>query len=174
MKVGSNSLGLGRFEHNLVARKHKRSRAKKGLLTGLTLTAMVDMFSVLVIFLLQTFSSSPELMVMADGVVLPNARTSEEIKDAPLLSVSNEGIYLDQELIGETDVVLKNPTQLMVKLKSLRENWQRTYPDKTFEGEINLQADRKIPSTTVSQVMAMLPGQAYSTIHLAVITGSND
>jgi biopolymer transport protein ExbD len=132
---------------------------------------MVDMFSLLVIFLLQTFSASPELLVIAKGVTLPVAGSAKELKDAPLLTLSSEGIHLDQKLVGTTEELLKNPEPLMQKLSDLRDLWQRTHPNEKFKGEINLQASKEIPSTTVSQVMGMLPSQAYGSIQLAVVSG---
>lgn len=172
MQIGAQTFGLARFERTLIAREHAKKKAKKNLMAGLTLTAMVDMFSVLVIFLLQTFSASPELLV-TKGVSLPVAASGAELQDAPVLSIAADGVYLDQKLVGTTDEILKNPEPLMTRLEALREQWQRANPDQSFKGEVVFQADKLIPSTTVSQIMALLPGQAYSTIQLAVIGGGS-
>jgi len=171
MHLGTQELGKQRFEKALVARKHKAEARKKSLLIALSLTAMVDMFSVLVVFLLQTFSASPDLLI-TKGVQLPVAESGVQITDAPVLSISGDGIYLDQKFIGETLAVLKDPNPLMEKLVDLRDAWMKSHPDEAFQGEINLQADREVPSTVVSQIMGLVPGQAYSSIRLAVISGS--
>jgi biopolymer transport protein ExbD len=159
------------FERHLIARQHKKSHRKKNMIVGLTLTSMVDMFSLLVIFLLQTFSTSPELLVMSKGVVLPTSVSALEVKDSPVLSLALDGVYLDQELVAPTEDVLKNPTPLMEKLEKIKETWMKSHPSETFKGEITLQAHKDIPSTTVSMIMAMLPGQGFGSILLAVITG---
>ena len=91
------------------------------MIAGLTLTSMVDMFSLLVIFLLQTFSTSPELVMVSKGVSLPAAITGRELDDAPVLAISNEEVYLDQKLLGKTNQLLANPEPLMNKLAELRE-----------------------------------------------------
>ena len=70
------------------------------------------------------------------------------------------------------DSILKNPVPLMERLEDQRSLWQRVHPSKKFPGEINLQASREIPSTTVAQVMNMLPSQAYGSIQLAIVSGS--
>jgi len=141
------------------------------MLIGLTLTSMVDMFSLLVIFLLQTFSASPELLVIQKDVNLPTAMTGREIKDAPVLAISQAGVYLDQKRIGDIDDLLLKPEPLMEKLSDLRTQWQKSHPKEKFPGQINLQAHRELPSTAVSQFMAMLPSQAFGSIQLAVISG---
>jgi len=169
--IGAVTFNRFPFERHLVSRTKKTNSRKRMLVVGLTLTSMVDMFSLLVIFLLQTFSTSPELLVVSPGVVLPTAGTGVEIKDAPVLSVGLDGIYLDQKKVGSTDEVLKDPTVLMEKLESLRELWQKMHPTQNFSGQITVQAHKDIPSTLISQIMGLLPGQNYGSIQLAVISG---
>jgi biopolymer transport protein ExbD len=171
MQVGSNTIVPKTFQKHLVAREHAKKKGRKTMLLALSLTSMVDMFSLLVIFLLQTFSTSPEMLMVSKNVVLPTAQSGREIVDAPVLSITSEGIYLDQKLVGTTAQVLKNPDNLMEKLKDLRELWQKTHPTEKFKGEMNLQAHRDTPSTVVSQVMGMLPSQNYQSIQLVVTAG---
>ncbi len=171
MSLGVNALPQGRFERHLIARKHQKQGRKRAMLLALNLTAMVDMFSLLVIFLLQTFSTSPEMLVMAKDVVLPQASTGSEIQDAPVLSLSGDQVYLDQKPVGRTQELLRDPAPLMERLAKLREGWQKAHPGQKFPGEINLQAHRELPSVTVSQFMAMLPSQAYGSIQLVVMAG---
>jgi len=168
--VGSQTLGPGSFTHHLASRAHRKAKRRKTIIVGLTLTSMVDMFSLLVIFLLQAFSASPELLV-SRGVTLPSAVTGLEIKDAPVLSLTTEGVFLDQKRIGATDELLRHPAPLMDGLEAQRTLWQKTHPGEKFRGEINLQAHKDLPSVIVSQFMAMLPSQAYGSIQLAVIAG---
>lgn len=166
--LGATQLKPGSFNHHLVARKHKQEQSKRTLLVALSLTAMVDMFAVLVIFLLQSFSASPELIV-TKGVELPKAISGGEIKQAPVLALVNGELFLDQQLIGAIDATLKAPKELMAKLKTARETWQKDYPDREFPGEINLQADQSIPSTIIGQVMGIVSQAHYYSIQLAVL-----
>lgn len=171
MLLESQNLKTPCFNRYLVARKHARARGKRNLLVGLTLTSMVDMFSLLVIFLLQTFSASPELLAVQKDVRLPDARTGLAINDAPVLAISSEGVFLDQKRVGDLAELLKHPAPLMEGLSDLRTHWQKAHPKEKFPGQINLQAHRELPSTSISQIMGMLPSQAFGTIQLAVISG---
>ena len=109
--------------------------------------------------------------MVSKNVVLPTAQSGREIADAPVLSIAQDGIYLDQKLVGNVDEVLLHPDNLMEKLKDLRELWQKMHPNEKFKGEMNLQAHRDTPSTVVSQVMGMLPTQNYQSIQLVVMAG---
>jgi hypothetical protein len=171
MNLKPQNLGDRSFSRHLVARQYQRKKRSRLLIAGLMLTSMVDMFSLLVIFLLQNFSTSPELAVVAKGVTLPISATSRELKDAPVLAISNEGIFLDQKFIGATQELLEQPEPLMKKLSDLREVWQKSHPNQDFPGEISVQADQSISSAIVSRFMGMLPSQAFGSIQLAVVGG---
>lgn len=171
MQVGTQYLRPGTFDKHLIARQYAKKKTKRVLLSSLSLTSMVDMFSLLVIFLLQTFSTSPEMLMVTKGVELPLAGSGASIVDAPVLSVTAEEIFLDQQSVGTVAQILKDPEPLMKKLEALRELWMKSHPTETFKGEINLQAHRDTPSTVVSQVMGLLPAQQYGSIQLVVTTG---
>lgn len=164
-------LGPRTFHRHLVLREEKKKARKKALVLSLMLTPFVDAFSMLVIFLLQTFSAQPELAVIAKNVTLPSAATGRELKDAPILSISPDEVFLDQKVVGKVPELLKNPTALMESLGELRERWMKSHPTETFKGEITLQAHQGISSSVVSQFMAMLPSQHYGLIQLAVTSG---
>ncbi len=173
MSVAGGILGPKTFARHLVRRGQAKKSRKRLIIASLSLTSMVDMFSLLVIFLLQSFSTSPELLVVSKGVTLPNASTGVEIKDAPILSVAEDGIYLDQKKVGGVDAVLKDPAELMARLGSLRDRWLQAHPNQKFPGEVNLQADKGLPSVWIARLMAFLPSQHYSSIQLIVMGGKS-
>lgn len=172
MQVGSQTIVAKTFNKHLVARAHSKRKSRRSILLALSLTSMVDMFSLLVIFLLQTFSTSPE-MLMNKEVRLPTAQSGRELVDAPVLAVTKDGVFLDQKLVGEVNEVLQNPDNFMDRLKSLRELWQKSHPDQKFKGEMNFQAHREVSSVVVAKLMGMLPSQSYDSIQLIVTSGGN-
>src|SRR5580658_8038569 len=134
--LGVQQLTVGSFNRHLEDQRRKKKTRRRLMIAGLTLTSMVDMFSLLVIFLLQTFSTSPELVMVTKGVTLPVAVTARELDDSPVLAISADEVYLDQKLIGKTQDLLQDPTPLMGKLQDLREQWQRAHPNQKFNGVI--------------------------------------
>ncbi len=165
------TLGTPAFEKHLIARKQKKSTRKKLLVATLTLTAMVDMFSVLVIFLLQTFSVSPETLI-TKGVQLPSAKTGQQLADAPVLAIAMDGIFLDQKKIGSSEEVLRQPELLLTGLGEIKSRWAKNHPQEPFPGEVHLQADRAIASSLVSKIMGILPSGNVHSIRLAVMAGN--
>src|SRR5580692_712171 len=116
-KLGAQELTVGTFQQHLLKRHQKKSKVRRVMIAGLTLTSMVDMFSLLVIFLLQTFSTSPELVMVTKGVTLPVAVSGRELEDSPVMAITSDEVYLDQKLIGKTAALLTDPTPLMSKLE---------------------------------------------------------
>lgn len=173
MQVGSQNVIPKTFQRHLIARAHAKKKSRRSILLALSLTSMVDMFSLLVIFLLQTFSTSPEMLMVSKEVRLPVAQSGHELVDAPVLAVTREGVFLDQKRVGAVEEVLQNPDSFMDRLKALRELWQQTHPEQKFKGEMNFQAHREISSVVVAKIMGMLPSQNFDSIQLIVTSGGN-
>ncbi len=168
MRLNQSLVTANAFEKHLVNRRRKKSGGAKSIGFVLMLTSMVDMFSMLVIFLLQTFSNSPEILVLK-GMELPNSITPSVVREATVLAIAKDGnLYLDQKLVGKVMDVTKQPDVLLNKLNLIKKQWTASHKT-DFSGEINLQADREVESTTVSIVMAILTSSQFQAIQLAVI-----
>lgn len=168
LSIGSKLIDTGRFEYHLLSRKQKGSKTKKTLLVALMLTSLVDMFSMLVCFLLQTFSTTPEMYV-ANDIKLPDALSGGVVKEAPVLSVTKTALYLDQKEIGSLAKLLNSPGPLVKSLDAFKQKWAKENPTTPYPGEINLQADKEMPSTDVAKLMGILNSQRYEVIQLAVL-----
>jgi biopolymer transport protein ExbD len=168
MRLNQSIVAANPFEKHLINRRRKKGKGMRSPQFTLMLTSMVDMFSMLVIFLLQTFSNTPEVS-MLKGMQLPNSMTPSIVREAPVLAISRDGnLYLDQKLVGKTSDVSKKPDELLNKLNLIKKGWVSSHTS-AFTGEINLQADREVESTTVSLVMGVLTASQFQSIQLAVI-----
>ena len=168
MRLNQSIVAANPFEKHLINRRRKKAKGMRSPQFTLMLTSMVDMFSMLVIFLLQTFSNSPEIATLK-GMHLPNSLTPSIVKEAPVLAISKDGnLYLDQKLVGKTNDVTRSPEELLKKLNLIKKGWVATHTE-AFAGDINLQADREVESTTVSMVMGILTTSQFQSIQLAVV-----
>lgn len=70
--------------HNLLSKKSK----KRAVTVILSLTAMVDMFTVLVIFLLQNYNATGEILYLPKEVTLPKASTVVDLKPSVVVTIS--------------------------------------------------------------------------------------
>ena len=83
------------------AKLHKHGR--KSLYEALNLVAYIDMMTMLVIFLLMSFSASGEILFVQKNIVLPDAQNWTDLERAPVIAVSTERCTTDnvQQLIRE-------------------------------------------------------------------------
>lgn len=165
MSFGTVSVNHDLFAHHLHARAKRKKVAKKTLAMGLMLTPMVDMFSLLVIFLLQFFSSSPDMLI-TQGVVLPKAVSGLEVQQVPVVSLTLTEVYLERKKLATIDEVIKSPGILGEALAAVRKDWMKVHKNEKFLGQVNLEAHEEIKSTIISQFMAILAAQHYGSIQL--------
>src|SRR5450432_2079108 len=75
--------------------------SKRTVITGLSLTSMVDMFTILVVFLLQNYSSTGEILNIPKDIHLPKASQIKELKPAHVVTISVTGIILDKDTVAD-------------------------------------------------------------------------
>lgn len=98
-----------RDRHNKSIRSTSRT-----VVASLSLTAMVDMFTVLVVFLLQNYNTTGEVLYLPKEVQLPKASSIKELKPAHVVTVSEKEVLLDNVRVASFDEV-KGQTDWMVK-----------------------------------------------------------
>ncbi|HPI39178.1 MAG TPA: biopolymer transporter ExbD [Pseudobdellovibrionaceae bacterium] len=76
----------------------RRAQGKRSTTVLLSLTAMVDMFTVLVIFLLQN-SDPGALNFVPANITLPKASVVKDLKPAVVVSISAESVLIENESI---------------------------------------------------------------------------
>ena len=80
-----------RDRHNRTIRSRSRT-----VVAMLSLTAMVDMFTVVAVFLLQNYKTTGEVIQLDDAVALPKAHAVKELRPATVVIVSKEKITMDK------------------------------------------------------------------------------
>lgn len=138
----------------------------------LNLTAMVDMFSMLVMFLLMNFSTTGEVFFISKDVKIPDASHGRPLESKPLITITSQNVIFDAEKIGENPIHLEESDQelpqLKARLQQVRIMEQTIHPDKPFKGEVNIQADEMTSLVYVKRVMNTLISEGWTGIHFAV------
>jgi biopolymer transport protein ExbD len=150
------------------ARKERsRRRARSGAeLTELNITPMLDMMTILLVFLLKSFATSSENVNLAN-LVLPRSTTKLPIEEALTLQITEEAILVDQQVVvslAEGQVKLEDlpegPTGYLIRplyerLSERAEYFKRieTFGGSQFVGRIAVVADRTISYKLLFRVM---------------------
>lgn len=136
----------------------KGKRWKKSLAADLLLTALIDAFSILVIFLLMSFSSSGDLLYISKGTELPKASLGDVLERNPVIKVEEGQIFIEDKLIP--------PDGLVKTLVDLKKNLGSEVVD---EGALTIQGDRRLKYELLNQVVLAASHAGFSDIRFAVV-----
>ena len=153
----------------------KHGTGKKSGYAELNLTSMVDMLTILVVFLLQTFSASGELLTVSKNITLPEAINFRDLEQAPIISVSRDAVTLNgdpkadsAELTRDSGVDWKIP-QLHDDLVVLKNNFKLLHPNpEDWKGLVIVQADKNIDFKVIKKVMYTCAVAGYNNVNFAV------
>jgi biopolymer transport protein ExbD len=146
-------------EFSILAPETKRM--KRVVNADLLLTALIDAFSILVIFLLMSFSSSGEIIVMGKGMELPKAVQGELIERTPIVKIEEGKIFLDDK-----EVATEN---LTAALLDVRKTFLDTHPGEEFPAVLTVQGDRRLKYETLNGIVLASSQAGFSDIKFAVI-----
>lgn len=170
-----------RFEKSRVL-GGKMQHGRKSTNADLNVVPMVDMMTMLVIFLLQQFSSTGEVLYMQKDIRLPDARHGQIIEIAPVVTVSPAEIAVvgvkvaDYSELDSADSGYLNIPGLEEKLRDEKKRWDFIHqqdPDKKWEGQVNIQADKAVPFRVVKRVMYSCGVAGYFSVNLATLDSSS-
>jgi biopolymer transport protein ExbD len=91
-----------KHRHSYILSKKK---GKRSVTAVLSLTAMVDMFTVLVIFLLQNYNATGEVLYIPKEVVLPSATSTKELKPSTVVTISSIELLVDKDRVTTFEAV---------------------------------------------------------------------
>ena len=155
----------------------KFGRAKRGVYAALTLTSLVDVMTIIVIFLLMNFSANGEVLYMTKDIHLPDAYHGAQLDRAPVVSVSGESVTLDGRMLASTGDLAKGDAVGVPELEDALRDEKRRYetihqndPDHPFRGLINVQADRRIPFKVIKRIMFACNQSGFGNINFAALS----
>jgi len=161
----------------------RRSGSRKTVYASLFLTSMVDMFAILVIFLLQSFSSEGEIIVLPSSIQLPKAVNTGSLSRAPSVVVGLEEILFEGEVVGRTQEFIGKEgweiPPLQLAARRFQENLEAqaivmreiSEEDQKRRQEINVSADRRLQFEIVRKVLYSLAAEGFPAYQFAVYPG---
>jgi biopolymer transport protein ExbD len=147
-----------------------RYRAK---VPGINLTSLMDVFTILVFFLLVN-SGSTELLEAPRQLVLPESVVETKPRETVVIYVNKDEVLVQGEpVVRIVDVLAMNGQDIEPIMTRLAELQGRVIGVRTQavaeSKEVTILADKSIPFSVVKQVMSSCTSQGYERISLAVV-----
>lgn len=175
------------MEKELVKRlraKRKANRGHEDEEVSLTLNSMMDMMTIILVFLLKSYGEEPLVILPNTDVPISVAEVTPE--DMTVVTVNKEGIFMVRDRVleledgkvsgnfkkgGESGLIIEPLEESLrkevEKLKSIAQA-----SGKAFEGDMTIIADQSVNYRLLVEVMQTAIGTEFKKFRFAVIQGA--
>ena len=155
------------------SRRIKRMGRNRVKIGKMNLTSLMDVFTILVFFLLVN-SGSVELVQSPKDVKLPESFEESKPRETVVISVSPEDVIVQGRLVAKVTDILEGKeaslAPLGARLAELKENIvgpaTLTVADSQ---EVTILADKSVPFIVIRKVMSACTDEGYENVSLAVV-----
>lgn len=156
-------------DHRNYRRARRRARERAGEIKELNITAMMDMMTILLVFLLKSYTASSSTVQMTDELQIPNSTTKNDPRDRINITVSSDQVAVNDRKVASVingsipDAERQGGTAQSMLITSLlaaltkeveKEKYIAQYnPASPFSGQVNVIADKRIPYRTILAVL---------------------
>ncbi|MFH1760906.1 MAG: biopolymer transporter ExbD [bacterium] len=143
----------------------------------LTITSLMDMMTIILVYLLKSFAAEGQILTSADNLVLPNSVSRSNPKEVGLqMAISTDWICIDNIPVIRTSEV-RNLNEISIpkikdKLEQCMSNEQtmvKIGEIASIKGEIVMQVDKNIDYDVLYKTMATCGEVGYNQMKFAVI-----
>ncbi len=152
-------------------RAHNKNRAIRPQITSL-----IDVMTILLVYLLKSFSAEGQIITVSDNLTLPESSAKEKPQTHLQVKVNNTLIMVEDDVVAHVDNVLASKKLIIPGLnEKLRQRRTRTEriaeysSDTKFTGDVVIQGDKRIRFRLLKKIMYTCGKQGYSNFSLAVL-----
>jgi biopolymer transport protein ExbD len=155
------------------SRRMKRMSRNRQVAPKLNLTSLMDVFTILVFFLLVN-SATTEVLETPKQITLPASVVEDKPRETVVIFISPEEVTVQGEHVVRTEDIRTFDGQNIAPIaKRLEEIGNRIIGLKTEavaeSREVTVLADKSVPFDVIKKVMSTATGQGYGRISLAVL-----
>jgi biopolymer transport protein ExbD len=155
----------------------KKSFLKKKQLPqemALQITSMADIFTIILVFLLKSYSTSVSNVSPTEKTRLPVAQSEVSVKDALKLEISSNSILIDQKPIVKLNNFEFSPGEVpdhgkFGPLYRVLFEQRKKLPNANADSNLLVLADEKTPYQTLQKVLASAGSAGFVDLQLVVI-----
>jgi len=161
----------------------KRLRISNDSDVRLNITSMMDMFTIILIFLLKSYSADPVNITPHDNLRLPYSTSETPPEEGLTIAVLKDKIVFDKmELLPINDGLIdkkflsSDEKTIPALQKALRKELKKSEfiaqnnKNYKFKGTIIIQSDKTIPFKTLKKIMYTTGISGYSDFRFAVVS----
>jgi biopolymer transport protein ExbD len=156
-----------------VSRRISRMTRNKKSVPKLNLTSLMDVFTILVFFLLVN-SATTEVLQQPKQITLPDSVVEAKPRETVVIFVGQEEVLVQGVPVARVaDIEATDSPEIgpiSVRLAELSANVIGLSTQAVAESqEVTVLADKSVPFSVVKKIMATCTGQGYTRVSLAVV-----
>ncbi|GDX78614.1 hypothetical protein LBMAG42_04250 [Deltaproteobacteria bacterium] len=174
-----DSTPSGESDDEMMMRRRKHAKVGSAV-EGLNLTAMMDIFTIILVFLIKQYEAAPQNITLSEDLSPPLSTTTAEMVPGVSLIISKTSVMVDNKRI----VVLADgkPTgtegwgAVGKALGARRETikYIGDHGGSQFDGNVMVIADEKTPYDVVSNVLYQAGKEQFTTYRLILRAGGTE
>lgn len=155
----------------------RRVKREKRPTFALQLTSMIDMFTILLVFLLKSFSAEGQMVTLTRDLKLPESTSQQAPRVLSVIAVTKEWILVDgrpverlSRITADSPLIIPPLKDELLRLRTISEGIGSLSSDlQGFRGSISIQADRDLPFEILKRIMVTAGQVGYANLHLTVL-----
>jgi biopolymer transport protein ExbD len=159
------------------SRRMARMKRRKSAIPKLNLTSLMDVFTVLVFFLIFNSSATVETLQTPKQIKLPESVIDEKPRETVVIFVGKEEVLIQGVLVARVaDIQAMGNVEIEpigVRLAELSDSVIGLSTQAVAKSqEVTVLADKSVPFSVLKKIMATCTAQGYTRVSLAVIQKS--
>lgn len=141
---------------------------------ALNINSMTDMFTIMLVFLLQTYSTNAYEIKPVKDLRMPNSISDKAAEDAPMVSLSKTDLFLgDKKVVSVPNFSFPKEVldqgqiiqPLLAQLNEIKSSGKS-------KDEIILQIDRDCPYPSLQPILSTITMAGFINVRFATISGN--
>lgn len=153
--------------------RQRRSGNKPFIPPKLQITSMMDMFTIILIFLLFSFSNNPEQMDLEKDIALPQSSSKLDYKDSIRLVLTKNELKLDGKVVATLDNEkvegLENLYEELKKYREVADELKKDEADEEKKQHILFLCDKEHSFAVVNAIVKTAGRAGYPNFQFAVV-----
>ena len=157
----------------------KRQARKRRGETGfkLNITSMMDMFTIILVFLIKNYSTDGAMLTPAEDLTLPTSTAEKAAREALSVKIAQNSISVEGRVVigAALYAAISDQSEFLIDdlYEVLREYAQRAtelavLSGQEFSGQITVQGDSRVPYGILTRIMYTCGQAGYPDINLIV------
>ena len=160
------------------AKRMDKHHLRNTRVVGLNLVSLMDIFTILVFFLLVN-SSDVETLPKTEELQLPESIAEQKAKETVVILIGEVDILVQGRVVAKVaDVLAQSGNDIPALREALKSQndrvLRRAAQDDIAGREVTIMGDKEIPYRVLKKVMATCTDAEYGQISLAVLQKSSD